>query len=226
MNNIPPSAAEVLGRIFPGRDLSTITPAAFEPEDPRREAEDWNRDRATRLHVLKTPALFANATADLTQVQDWAVHYLRTGPGARSLLLLGATGTGKTHQAYGALRHLAGSGWPPIAWRAIEAAELYALMRPGSTPDAEACFTALADAPLLLLDDLGSGRWTEFTEEVTFRLVNYRYVHGLPMIVTSNVRPEVFTDTFGARISSRLRQMCTLIDLGLSDRRQAPGSAA
>jgi DNA replication protein DnaC len=223
---IPPSAAEVLGRIFPGRDLSAIAAAPPEPDDPRREAEEWNRDRALRLHILKTPQLFAQARADLPQVQDWAGAYLRTGPGARSLLLLGATGTGKTHQAYGAFRWLAGTGWPPVAWRAVEAAELFALMRPGGTPDAEAAFAALADAPLLLLDDLGAARWSEFAEEVAYRLVNARYTDALPMIVTSNVRPEAFTGTFGARIASRLREMCVLVDLGLTDRRQAPGSAA
>ncbi len=219
-------AAEKFAAIFPGRDFRTAKAAPADQEPTAAETARFHRDRAERYHLAHTPHLFAQSLADHSQVQDWAAHYLRNMIGAPSLLLAGDVGTGKTHQAYGALRYLATSGWPVIAWRGKTAAALYASLRPGTCDDFEAAITGWSTAPLVLLDDLGAARLTGFTEEVTYRLVDDRYAAGLPMIVTTNVKPREFSKEFGDRIASRLKQMCQVIDLGTEDRRRAPEAAA
>lgn len=191
---------------------------SFTPEETAR----FHRHAAERYHMQNTPELFVQAVADHPKVKAWAAHYLRNRAGSPWLLLLGDVGTGKTHQAYGALRYMAASGHPTIMWRSTTATTLYARLRPGAENDFETEFATWSTCPLLLLDDLGATRKTEFIEEVTYRLVDERYTASLPMIITSNLLPEEFADRFGKRTASRLRQACQVIDMGLVDRRRAP----
>jgi DNA replication protein DnaC len=219
----PPTGREMWEKIFPGR--AAKLDATAEPEPTAAELAQANREAFLAHHLHEAPYLFAQAVTDHPQVQDWAAHYLRNMIGAPSLMLAGGTGTGKTHAAYGALRHMAASGWPVISWRGIGAVNLYARLRPGGADDPEAEFTRYASAPLLLLDDLGATRLSEFVEETTLRLVDYRYARGLPMIVTTNIAPEKLHTVIGRRTSSRLKQMCQLVDFGQLDRRQPPKAA-
>ncbi|MFD1277381.1 ATP-binding protein [Streptomyces kaempferi] len=120
----------------------------------------------------------------------------------RSLLLLGPTGTGKTHQAYGAIRDLALAG-VAARWVVTTAADLYAALRPRHGIDSEAEFRRYRDASVLLLDDLGAERKpTEFTEEINFRLINWRYENHLPTLITSNLVPKEIGARLGDRVTS------------------------
>jgi DNA replication protein DnaC len=142
---------------------------------------------------------------------------INTGP---SLLLLGATGVGKTHEAYGAMRELAVTG-VSARWATTTAADLYAALRPRHGIDSEAEFGRYRDARLLLIDDLGADRKpTEFTEEVNFRLINHRYENHLPTLITSNVGPAELADRLGDRVTSRLAEMCERVAMKGNDRRR------
>lgn len=207
-------------RVYTREEGDRIAPSSY--EFTGEETAQFHRESALRYHLKNTPQLFAQAVADHPQVQDWAKHYLRNGIGSPWLLLLGDVGTGKTYQAYGALRYLATSGWPTITWRATTATNLYARLRPGAENDFDTEFATWAGAPLMLLDDLGATRRSDFIEEVTYDLVDRRHTNGLTMIITSNLLPNEFADRFGKRTASRLRQACQVIDMGLVDRRCAP----
>ncbi|MCB5908119.1 ATP-binding protein [Streptomyces pinistramenti] len=147
-----------------------------------------------------------------------------------SLLLCGTTGTGKTHQAYGAIRSLTAAGCA-VRWHAVTAADLYgqARPRPGVDVDVEWMLRDITRVPLLLLDGLGAAKSSEWTEEVTFRLLSWRGENHLPTLVTSNLPPvqsagmpgrrEVLRDKVGDRILSRLSGMCTDIEFTGPDRR-------
>jgi len=144
-----------------------------------------------------------------------------------SLLLLGPTGVGKTYEAFGAIRDLAITG-VSTRWTVTTAADLYAALRPRHGVDSEAEFRSYRDARLLLVDDLGADRKpTEFTEEVNFRLINWRYERHLPTLFTSNVTPGELAGRLGDRVTSRLAEMCQRIVLkGGDKRRDAKGAAA
>lgn len=208
-----------------------VTPTAntepLPPGDLDRDAvAAWNRQRAHERHMRLVPAEFATATADHPKIQDWAAAWLRDQHSCPWLLLLGDVGTGKTHAAYGALRWIADSGHPPVDWRDIEAADMFARLQPGGSPNTEAAFEDLANAPILLLDDLGTAADSAFTERTLYRLIGRRYNEQRTTIITSNIPAERFLAAVGARTNSRLRQKCMLIDFGRVDRRTAPGSAA
>ncbi|MEV7955211.1 ATP-binding protein [Streptomyces sp. NPDC088141] len=158
----------------------------------------------------------------------------RSGAGRRqiahgpSLLLWGPTGTGKTRQGYGAIRALTAAGCG-VRWHATTAADLYAEMRFRPGVDVEFMLRRIVRIPLLLLDDLGAAKGTEWTEELNFRLLNWRAQNRLPTIVTSNLRPvrtsnmdtrqPVLRDKIGDRVLSRLSGMCTPIEFTGPDRR-------
>ncbi|WP_020135104.1 ATP-binding protein [Streptomyces sp. 351MFTsu5.1] len=142
----------------------------------------------------------------------------------RSLLLLGPTGTGKTHQAYGAIRELAITG-VAARWGITTTADLYAALRPRHGIDSEAEFRRYRDARILLIDDLGADRKpTEFTEEVNFRLINHRYERHMPTLITSNLLPKEISERLGDRVTSRLVEMCQRVVFKGTDRRR--GEAA
>lgn len=135
-----------------------------------------------------------------------------------SLLLWGNLGTGKTHQAYAAIRALTASGCA-VAWHATTAADLYGDTRPQAGVDLEHQLRRIVRVPLLLLDDLGAAKTSAWNEEVLFRLVNWRCQNQLPTVFTTNLPPvreladsprqPVLRDLVGDRVLSRLSGMCT-----------------
>lgn len=212
--------------------IATLSPA--DVVDPYHLGENIEQGQKTHDRI---PEHFRNATVDVDEVAAWvqavvalAAEEGRTVPRVLhgpSLLLAGPTGTGKTYQAFGAIRALTVSG-AACSWLAITAADCYARLRPRHRVDAEAEFQAISNAGLLLLDDLGAAKSSEWNEEVNYRLINYRYEHEKPTIITSNVAPKYLGAALGDRVSSRLSEMATRVVLKGTDRRltAAPGSAA
>jgi len=149
----------------------------------------------------------------------WAQSVVANPDDTRSLLVVGPTGTGKTHYAYSVLRAIAETG-RPTGWAAYTAADLYAQLRPRTGRDSEATFESISNTDVLFVDDLGAAKLTEWTEEVTYRLINHRYEQCRPGIFTSNVPPTQLRDVLGERIASRLTEMCERVALKGDDRRK------
>jgi DNA replication protein DnaC len=173
--------------------------------------------RATETTDRRIPPRYRSAMASHPDVVSWCESY---GLGASSLLILGVTGAGKTYEAYGAIRSLAAKG-SLAEWASITAPDLYARLRPHEGTDAETEFRRYADVPLLLLDDLGAAKNSEFTEEITYRLIGHRYDLMTPCLVTSNVPTAQLGNLLGARVASRLREMCKFVTMSGPDRRKA-----
>lgn len=193
------------------------------PEYHRRNRAELNLGRWTRA----TPPRYRRADATLPDVQAWADAAAADPDTAGSLLLTGTTGTGKTYEAYGALHRIAAAGSThPYEIRALTAADMYGLLRPnGSQRGAEEELRRLCRIPLLLLDDLGSAKASEWTEEVTYRLINERYNACRPSIYTSNLPAKSkdggdLSAALGERIVSRLSEDTRVIAMTGTDRRR------
>lgn len=75
---------------------------------------------------------------------------------------------------------------------------------------------------LLIIDDLGVERDTEFTWEKVMNVIDARYRAGLPLIITTNLEPKDFTDRGDIRrqrVFSRLKEMCVCLEVRGVDRR-------
>lgn len=185
------------------------------PDEPGHPA--YHQAQRAELAITRwgraVPPRYKRAESARPEVQSWADTVATDPESAGSVLLTGTTGTGKTYEAYGALRRIAEHGPARYQIIATTAVDMYGRMRP--SPEDE--LRRLTRAPLLLLDDLGSGKVTEWTEEVTYRLINERYNACLPTIYTSNLPadsrdregrrhgPDLIT-TLGERIASRLAE--------------------
>lgn len=168
------------------------------------------------------PPRYRAALADHPEIVAWAEHFRQDPATTPSLLINGPTGTGKTHQGHGALRAAVTAGQRPrIDWRLTTAPDLYAQLRPRPGVDSETEMHSWRAAGLLLLDDLGAAKTSEWTEEVTYRLIDHRYTHCLPTIFTTNVPTAALKDQLGDRVASRLSEMCSRVTLTGADRRRA-----
>ena len=128
------------------------------PSRPAPSGSPGRRPRPCRF-----PLAYAEATAThpdvIAAVRDAylkACEEHRFPPRAWSLVLTGPFGTGKTWQAYGAIRRIATAGIIRCNWQAASFPDLLAALRPRDGVDAEAEYDKYADADLLLVDDLGA----------------------------------------------------------------------
>lgn len=183
------------------------------------------------------PLRYRDAKTDHPQVKAW-VDAVRGSepdePDAPSLLLLGPTGTGKSYQAYAALRSVATSVrraesrdgrilrmYRAPSWKALTFADLCASLRPrGRDHDAETVLEGYRKTSLILIDDLGAAKATEWVEEATYRLINGRYEDMRPAIFTTNLALPELKNAIGDRIASRLAETCTRVVLDGPDRRR------
>lgn len=185
------------------------------------------RERSAKA-MEAIPARYRDAVADLPEVAAWVravfdatltqrrtIPLVRRGP---SLLLVGSTGTGKTYQCWGAIRAFGVSG-VSCGWVVTTAADLYAKLRPRPRVDPEDEFEKVANVGLLVLDDLGAAKSSEWVEEINYRLINHRYEHEMPTLITSNVPPKNLGEALGERVASRLVEMATRVVLKGADRR-------
>jgi DNA replication protein DnaC len=186
----------------------------------RAEAE--RRDHRIDWVQRQIPARYAAAETDHPDLIKWADHLAALDPDGTdtgpSVLIVGPTGTGKTHAAYGAARRYVRTGKRFVA--CITAADLYARLRPRPGQDSEEIFERYLNAQVLLVDDLGAAKSSDWTDEINYRLFNHRYDAQLPTIVTSNAAPRDLGGIVGERVASRLAEMAQLVVLKGTDRRR------
>lgn len=218
-------------RMLDARGLSHVAagPIDDEPTPDEPGHPEYHRRQRVGIAVKRwktaTPYRYQEATATHPEVTAWAERAANDPRTAGILFLTGPFGTGKTHQAYGALRRIAEAGPDRFELIALTAPDMYALMRPGGSDNGpEHEVKRLMRIPLLLIDDLGTEKISEFTEEATYRLLNERYNECRPLIITSNLpvsNPNGvdLVDKLGERITSRLAQMTTVVPMGGNDRR-------
>ncbi|MFH9269258.1 ATP-binding protein [Streptomyces sp. NPDC017546] len=217
---------ERMVRILAARNIDPA--AAALPDDP---------EPFSPLDALLAgmPPRYQTAAADHPMVLDWvgkvteaavapsrgARRQVTTGP---SLLMAGVVGAGKTHQAYGAVRALVRNG-VGVRWRASTAADLYADLRPRPGVDSERELAAVSRCPLLIIDDLGAAKASEWVEEITYRLINRRYNLMLPTLITTNLAIKDLRSYLGDRVASRLAEMTTRVEFEPLDRRRYRAAA-
>jgi DNA replication protein DnaC len=210
-------------RILAARNIDPVAVAALADEP-----ESFSPLDALTAGI---PPRYQSAMADHPQVVAWtrevAERAVAPGRGARrqvatgpSLLMAGVVGAGKTHQAYGAVRRLVQSG-VGVRWRSTTAADLLAELRPRPGSDSERELAAVSRCPLLIIDDLGAAKSSEWVEEQTYRLINRRYNYMLPTLITTNLAIKDLRAYLGDRVTSRLAQMTTRVEFEPVDRRRS-----
>jgi len=209
-------------------------------------------DRAARLESGSSiPPLYANASfenfllsrenpigyRELTEVYLAVRGYAREFPNARKpgLLLMGDPGSGKTHLAVAAFRAIMAKGFEGLFF---DYQNLLDRIRSGydassNSSDRETYRVAM-DTEIILLDDLGAHRVTDWVEDTVTSIITSRCNQRKALIATTNLIDSeagyatyertaggkvdyrtTLTDRIGPRARSRLFEMCRVIRMPL-----------
>lgn len=135
------------------------------------------------------------------------------------LRLYGGVGTGKTFMAACIANELISRGVPVLMTNFIKLANA---ISQGYGDDKNTYIRALDSYDLLIIDDLGAERSSDFMMEHIFNIVDSRYRAGKPLIVTTNLQQQEFDnppDVKTARIYDRVREMTVPIAFKGDNRR-------
>lgn len=125
----------------------------------------------------------------------------------QGLLFYGGVGTGKTFAAACIANHLLNQRIPVIMTSFVKLLE----SMQGFSEDDSALIARLNRAKLLIIDDLGAERSTDYALEKVYDIVDSRYRAKLPIVLTTNLSMTELkesTDIRYTRIYDRIFEMC------------------
>lgn len=171
---------------------------------------ELTRAALERLYVRRPP-VFA-APGDLhPDIAAWC-DQVRQGR-APHLVLFGGTGSGKTWSLWKAAETLAAAGWR----KRFDIVDVYEIKDATDLPVDDALVRRWKHADVLAIDDLGAQGLNGWSLDRLHPIVDHRWKHGLPIVVTTNVAD--MRAMVGERIASRLAG-ATLIRFTDTDHRR------
>lgn len=141
------------------------------------------------------------------------VELLLAGQKPKGLVLMGNVGSGKTHLAAAITNALQSNDIYALFVVVPELLdELRATYRNDGLDESKIMDSA-KNSPVLILDDLGAHNYTEWTRNKIFSLLNFRLMHALPTVITTNLIMEEMEEYLGERTSSRVVELCKICRL-------------
>ncbi|MDZ4278608.1 MAG: ATP-binding protein [Dehalococcoidia bacterium] len=162
-------------------DLGPLMRLTFENLIRRGRSAD-PRDQARFRRCVDDAEAFANGP------QGWFV-------------LVGPSGCGKTHIAAAVANRCLARGEPALFVVVPDLLDhLRAAYRPNAEVTYDELFEQVRNAPVLILDDLGTQSATPWAQEKLFQIINHRFNARLPTVVTTTVPLEKFDERLRTRL--------------------------
>ena len=118
-----------------------------------------------------------------------------------NLLILGEVGSGKTHLAGAISNVLIDKGVPVLFGTFSEHLEH---IRQEFNSAERKYLAQMKTVPVLVLDDVAREKQSDWTRQILFDVINYRYEHMIPTIITANLNLDALGNYLGRDIFSRL----------------------
>jgi DNA replication protein DnaC len=133
------------------------------------------------------------------------------------LLLMGSYGTGKTHLAAAIANEVVSLGIETLFLTVPDLLDWLRFSYGSSETTYEERFEEIRNIHFLVLDDLGTQNATAWAREKLYQIINHRYTHRLPTVLTTNLSLSQIDD----RVSSRLqdRELVITVQIDAADYR-------
>jgi len=210
--------------------------------DEERRFEEWQRRRAK-----ESEQHYWNVAADHRHMSDWSLETYPDdirGQAAKhkaeawlddsdtysenNVYIYGGVGTGKSGLAWSIMRHRILIDYSNADFVNVRAwlGDIKAAISDGESKLAQSIAARPEQLDLLIFDDLGAERPSDFAIETIATVVEHRHRQNLSTVVTSNYSPSQLIKRLGhgdpvvgQRIVSRLTENCLQIRVDGADRR-------
>ena len=171
----------------------------------------WDASAKVRRQTFATLIADEANRAVIRRVQEW----MTTGP-PEGFLLVGPVGTGKSHLVR-AVSHALREQSRTVAYTTVP--YLLERLRGPTAVEMTAVLKATTSADVVIWDDLGAEKPTEWALDRLYLLLDARYETEKPLIATSNWPPSGLEARLGPRLVSRLLEMGPVWEVPGSDYR-------
>lgn len=139
--------------------------------------------------------------------RDYAANFNSVKKTGRSFLMLGTVGTGKTHLSIGIALEVMKSSHSAVF---TSASKIFRSIKDtyhkGSHQKESEVMAVYTQCDLLIIDEVGVQRGSDFEKETFFDVINERYENMRPTIILSNLTIEEIKVFLGERVFDRLRE--------------------
>lgn len=206
---------------------------AYEKEEAERKQQEF----LMQVSRLKTNGLqdkslrdytFANDKGynlEIQKAHDYVAHWEEMKAKSLGLLLWGDVGTGKSFFAGCIANALLEKGIPVLM---TNFSRILNTLTGMYSDDRNQFIDSLNKYSLLIIDDLGIERGTEFSLEQVFNVIDSRYRSKKPMIVTTNLTLDELkhpVDLAHARIYDRILERCVPLKINNQNIRELNAAA-
>ena len=125
----------------------------------------------------------------------------------RCVMMIGSSGTGKTHLAVGILRHVTDAGATGLYTTAVDmVGTIRATYGKGAQETEQKVIERLCSVDLLVIDEVGRQNDTPHEKEQVWRVLDKRYANRKPCVVVTNLGIDAFTTFMSKAMVDRLRE--------------------
>ena len=198
----------------------------LEEEIKRKEEAKAKQERINRILALSNLGeRFKNASfeswtrSDATDncfetMRDYAEAFSKETE--TGYCIYGRAGNGKRHLAAALVNRVIQRGYTAVF---IEVPDLFSRIKAtyggGGEASEDKIMAALGKCDILVLDDAGAERPSEWVQEKFFQIINSRYKNRLPVVITTNTKDMAgLEDIIGFRAYDRVLEMCVPLKNG------------
>ena len=215
---------EVFGQKRTVRCICDCRKKELEAEEERKKFEERQRQRSICFSETNMANwTFQNDDGKNPKLSEAMKNYVNNFTDfkkeGKGLLLFGTVGTGKTYLAACIANSLIDKGYRVLMTNFARLTNQIQGMFDGK----QEFIDSLNRYSLLIIDDLGAERKSEFMQEMVFNIIDSRYRSGLPFIITTNLTTDEIKkpqEIGFSRIYDRILERCFPVEVSGNSRRR------